>query len=180
MPKPHGLHEVMRRHSQAWLHGTWRKTWHAPSAIFSPNRKQHCMEDSAVEEVLGDVAAGGPRKAWEASGFPHSTGPVELSKSWPKVASVSLHGSPGCSPCFRTPPGRARWTPPGRARWGTSVAPWCLGGHPQTRPRICAGRPRGRNRPAGKLDMKLAPQWEHVLACQASPRAVQVCRHHKQ
>ena len=39
MPKPHGLHEVMRWHSQAWLHGTWTKTWHAPSAFFFSKQK---------------------------------------------------------------------------------------------------------------------------------------------
>ena len=39
MPKPHGLHEVMRWHSQAWLHGTWTKTWHAPSAFVFSKQK---------------------------------------------------------------------------------------------------------------------------------------------
>ena len=58
------------------------------------------------------------------------------------------------------------WTPPNKANWQSGwKSAWP----------ICAG-----SRPAGKLDMKLAPQWEHVLACQESPRAVQVCRHHKQ
>ena len=159
--------------------------------IFSPNRKPHCMEDSAVEEVLGDVAAGGPRKAWEASGFPHSTGPVELFKSWPVVASVSpswesrlwslLSDSAWTGTVDSSWTGTVGyvrgtvvlgWTPPNKANWQS--------GWKSAWPRICAGRPRGRNRPAVKLDMKLAPQWEHVLACQASPRAVQVCRHHKQ
>ena len=111
--------------------------------IFFSERRKGTMSGKPVAIKLGDLvtnAKGGkyfPISSEE--GGPAVWQPAEwLRILWHPSAYNGEENSEGAP--LRTPPGRARWTPPGRARWGTSVAPWCLGGHPQTRP---TGSPGG-------------------------------------